>query len=111
MRVAQHTSGHNDALTLMLEQGLIGVIFYCIFLIRLLKFSYMLNKHNSKDSIIANSICIIVLCMGMFSNLVPIATYFTFLTFAIGILEGRNFNRARRLHVNTYTKAIRWLNP
>lgn len=111
MRVAQHTSGHNDALTLMLEQGLIGVIFYCIFLIRLLKFSYMLNKHNSKDSIIANSICIIVLCMGMFSNLVPIATYFTFLTFALGILEGQDYNRARRLYVSNHKQDIRCLNP
>lgn len=111
MRVAHHTSGHNDALTLMLEQGLIGIIFYCIFLFRLLKFTYKLHKYYSKDAIIADSICIIVLCMGMFSNLVPIATYFTFLTFALGILEGQDYNRTRRLYVSNHKQDIRCLNP
>lgn len=88
MAVAHHTSGHNDVLTLLLEQGILGTALYLIFIFRLFKLTINLYRKKSEYKIVSGSILIIVLLMGGFSNLVPLATYFAFLTFALGIIRG-----------------------
>lgn len=95
MAVAHHTSGHNDVLTLLLEQGIVGTTFYLIFIFRLFVLTIRLYTQKSQYKIAASCILVIVSLMGALSNLVPLATYFAFLTFSLGIIKGASYGNTR----------------
>lgn len=90
MRVARHTSAHNDFLTILIEQGIVGLLFYLTFVIKLFKTTWQVFKRGGYGVLSLLCICVIVLFMGMLSNLVPLATYFAFITFAYGIIISEN---------------------
>ncbi len=90
MSVATHTSAHNDFLTILIEQGIFGLLFYLAFVIKLFRTTWMIFKCGGYGALSLLCICVIVLFMGMLSNLVPLATYFAFVTFAYGIIISEN---------------------
>lgn len=90
MKVAKHTSAHNDLLTILIEQGLIGAVFYLVFIFRLIRDAWRLIKNKSYGMTSMLCMCVIVIFMGLFSNLVPLATYFSYITLAYGIIMSEN---------------------
>ena len=89
-KVVKHTSAHNDFLTILLEQGIIGVTFYSVFVFRIIRNTWRLFLRNGYGVTSLFCICVIVLFMGMFSNLIPLATYFAFLSFVYGVILSEN---------------------
>lgn len=87
-----HTNAHNDFLQVIYEYGLIGLVYYISLITRVLKQLKITNNAFKNDSsiIIAEGVgFIILIVMGLVSNLVVSYTFFVFLCCFWGYVEGQ----------------------
>lgn len=83
------SNAHNDLLQMMYEYGIIGTVFYLIMVFeRISKLKFIRRNNDSLYMAYLTSIIILVV-MGLVSNLVPSLTYFVFITSLWGLLEGK----------------------
>lgn len=85
--ITGHTNAHNDALQMIFEYGLIGLIFYLLILWKAIKATICLYKHHSLYYMGYLVSLIIFVVLGMVSNLVVFYSYFAFICAYWGIAE------------------------
>lgn len=85
--ITGHTNAHNDALQMIFEYGLIGLIFYLIILWYAIKATISLYKHHSMYFMGYVASLIIFVVLGMVSNLVVFYSYFAFICAYWGLAE------------------------
>lgn len=92
-----HTNAHNDALQLFYEYGFVGLAFYVVFIVLLIKRSKVIKKYMN-EYYIGYLFCIItVVVLGVFSNLITFNSYFAFVCSYIAMAEASFYKRT--LHV------------
>lgn len=97
--ITKHTNAHNDALHLLFEYGFVGLLFYILLLLFVIKRTLRLRKDNSSFYMGYVASLIIVVVLGAVSNLVVFYSYFAFICAYWGIVEARmdNINRIKLL--------------
>ena len=97
--ITKHTNAHNDALHLLFEYGFVGLLFYILLLLFVIKRTLRLRKDNSSFYMGYVASLIIVVVLGAVSNLVVFYSYFAFICAYWGIVEARmdNTNRIKLL--------------
>lgn len=85
--ITKHTNAHNDALQMLFEYGLVGVVFYLLMFWNAIKSTRVLYKHNSPFFMGYLASLIIFVVLGMVSNLVVYNSYFAFICAYWGIAE------------------------
>lgn len=85
----RHSTAHNDALQLLYEFGLIGLLVYILMLVRIIKRMFILRKIRSPYYLSYASSVVIAVVLGMVSGLVVFNSYFSFVCIFWGIIEGR----------------------
>ena len=88
-------NAHNDLLQMMYEYGIVGVIFYVVLLVDRFRQIARFRKMENGMYMAYLSSFYIFFFLGIFSNLVPLMSYFVFSTLLWGFLEG-NYIRERR---------------
>lgn len=83
-------NAHNDPLQLLYEYGLIGLIFYVIFVVRSIKSMLNLCKKKSMYYPGYFSCIAIILIMGSVSNLFVFGSFFAFLCAYMGIVSAKS---------------------
>lgn len=78
---------HNDPLQMLLEYGIIGLLFYIIMIYHLIKRMLVLRKKKSVYYVGYTSSVIITIVLGAVSDLVVFYSYFAFLCAFWGIME------------------------
>ena len=82
-----HTNAHNDALQLLYEFGLIGLMFYIALLLILFR-RLKVVKRYAEEYYVGYIFCFItIVVLGMFSNLVTFNSYFAFLCSYLAMAE------------------------
>lgn len=89
MDTIHHTSCHNDFLTIFLEFGIIGVVFYLMFIGHVLKRVFYTRKRNRQLFYCYSSISIILLVVGNVGDLFTCYTYLGFMMVILAVLEIR----------------------
>lgn len=87
IRLSQHSNAHNDALQILFEFGIVGLIGYLAFLMAIFRRMAILRKSKSNNYISYAASVIITVMLGLVSNLVPFHNYFAFLCIYWGIVE------------------------
>lgn len=85
--ITKHTNAHNDALQMLFEYGIVGLVFYLLMLWNAIKSSRALYRHNSPYFMGYLVSLIIFVVLGMVSNLVVFNSYFAFICAYWGIAE------------------------
>ena len=83
-----HTNAHNDALQMLYEFGIIGLMFYFWMLYLMLKKLFQLYKIKHEYFTAYATSVIVVIVLGLVSNLVVFYSYFAFITFFWGAIDG-----------------------
>jgi hypothetical protein len=82
-----HTNAHNDALQLLYEFGLIGLMFYIALLLILFRRLKVVKKY-AEEYYVGYIFCFItIVVLGMFSNLITFNSYFAFLCSYLAMAE------------------------
>lgn len=84
-----HTNAHNDALQMLYEYGIIGLVLYIIMFVKLFKRCRTVRSVDDNLFLGYVSCFVIFVVLGMVSNLVVFFSYFTFLCMYWGFAEGR----------------------
>lgn len=84
-----HTNAHNDALQMLFEYGIIGLVLYIIMFVKLFKRCRTVRSVDDNLFLGYVSCFVIFVVLGMVSNLVVFFSYFTFLCMYWGFAEGR----------------------
>ena len=87
MQTIGHTSAHNDFLTLLIEFGVVGMVFYIIFIIKIIKRVFKTYKHSRKAFYCYTCILIILLCVGNVGDLFTCYSYLGIIMATLAILE------------------------
>lgn len=88
-----HTNAHNDALQLLYEFGIIGLLFYITLLLILLRRLKVIKKY-AEEYYIGYIFCFItIVVLGLFSNLVTFNSYFAFLCSYLAMAEASVYNQ------------------
>jgi len=96
--LSKHTNAHNDALQLLFEYGIVGLIFYIYLIIYSWRRVRILRKMKSPYFMGYVSSFIIFIMLGLVSNLVVFYSYFAFICAFWGMVEARiQENRCVRL--------------
>ena len=85
--ITKHTNAHNDALQMLFEYGLVGLVFYLFILWNAIKSTRVLYKYKSPFFMGYLVSLIIFVVLGMVSNLVVFNSYFAFICAYWGIAE------------------------
>ena len=85
--ITEHTNAHNDALQMLFEYGLVGLVFYLLMLWNAIRSTRILYKHNSPFFMGYLVSLIIFVVLGMVSNLVVFNSYFAFICAYWGLAE------------------------
>ena len=85
--ITKHTNAHNDALQMLFEYGLVGLVFYLLMLWNAIRSTRILYKHNSPFFMGYLVSLIIFVVLGMVSNLVVFNSYFAFICADWGLAE------------------------
>lgn len=83
-----HTNAHNDALQMLYEFGIVGLMFYLWMLYIMFKKLLQLHKVKHEYFTAYATSAIIVIMLGLVSNLVVFYSYFAFITFFWGAIDG-----------------------
>lgn len=84
-----HTNAHNDALQMLFEYGIIGLIFYLCMLYYCIKRLILLKKRASPYYMGYMASVVIFVVLGMVSNLVVFYSYFAYICAYWGMVEAR----------------------
>lgn len=84
-----HTNAHNDALQMLFEYGIVGLVVYGLMIFYILKRLLVLRKQNSVYYIGYASSVILTGMLGLVSNLIVFYSYFSFLCAFWGIIEAK----------------------
>lgn len=87
--ITRHSNAHNDALQMLFEYGIVGLIVYGLMILFIIKRMRILYRQNSIHYIGYVSSVIITLVLGMVSNLIVFYSYFSFLCAYWGIIEAK----------------------
>lgn len=87
--LTRHTNAHNDALQMLFEYGVVGLVVYGLMIFYILKRLLVLRKQNSVYYIGYASSVIITVMLGLVSNLIVFYSYFSFLCAFWGIIEAK----------------------
>ncbi len=82
-------SAHNDFLEILYDYGIIGLGLYFIFIVRILKRTFLLRHGNVKYYHAHLAVLIIFIVMSMVSHLILYPTYFAYLVIIWAIAEGQ----------------------
>ena len=93
-----HSNAHNDALQLFYEYGFVGLVFYVAFIILLLKRLKVVRKYASEYYIGYIFCIIIVIILGVFSNLITFNSYFAFICSYLAMTEASLYKRTHYIH-------------
>lgn len=88
IRDTRHTNAHNDALQMLYEYGIIGMLLYFVLIYIMFKRTKLTYRKYSKYYMSYASSCVIVIMLGLVSNLVVFYSYFAFITALWGYMEG-----------------------
>jgi len=83
----RHPNAHNDALQLLFEYGIIGVVFYFTFVVRAIKKTIALRQSRSRYFMGYFTCVITIIVMGAVSNLFVFYSFFAFLCAYMGMAE------------------------
>lgn len=87
--LSRHTNAHNDALQMLFEYGIIGLVFYVFMLVYALKRLRILKRIKSEYYLGYAISMIIFIVLGLVSNLVVFYSYFAFICAFWGIVEAK----------------------
>lgn len=98
--ISRHSNAHNDALQLLFEFGIIGLIMYVTMFIHIIKRTVVLRKVQSSYYLSYVASVIITIILGAVSNLVVFYSYFAFICAYWGIVEAEMVNNSliRKFH-------------
>lgn len=82
-------NAHNDPLQLLYEYGLIGLVFYVVFVIRSIKSMIHLRRIKSKYYPGYFSCIAVIIIMGAVSNLFVFGSFFAFICAYMGIVSAK----------------------
>ena len=103
--ITNHTNAHNDALQMLFEYGIVGLILYVIMFVSVIKRTIKLYRHNSQFFMGYLVSVIIFVVLGMVSNLVVFYSYFAFLCAYWGLAENEiQYNRVHGLQIDNLWK-------
>ena len=81
-------NAHNDLLQMMYEYGLVGVVFYLVLLVNRARQLAVARHLDNCRCVAYLSAFYLLFFLGLFSNLVPLFSYFVFITMLWGLLDG-----------------------
>ena len=87
--ITRHTNAHNDALQMLFEYGIVGLIVYGLMTLYIIKRMIVLYKQNSIYYMGYASSVIITVMLGLVSNLIVFYSYFAFICAFWGIVEAK----------------------
>lgn len=87
--ITRHTNAHNDALQMLFEYGIVGLIVYGLMILYIIKRLIVLYKQNSIYYMGYASSVIITVMLGLVSNLIVFYSYFAFICAFWGIVEAK----------------------
>lgn len=87
IEITKHSNAHNDALQMLFEYGIIGLVVYIFFIIYLITRTNLLRKKQSPYYIGYVISLIITIILGLVSNLIVFYSYFAFLCAYWGFVE------------------------
>lgn len=85
--ISKHTNAHNDALQILFEFGLIGLVLYFVMLWKVIKRTIAFRKARSNYYMGYAASVVICIVLGAVSNLVVFNSYFSFICAYWGIAE------------------------
>ena len=94
------SSAHNDFLTLFLEQGLTGAIFYVIFIVYMLKRFFFTYKNHKELFYPYAALLIVLLVVGNVGDLFTCYSYLGLIMSMLGVLEVNYSIETRRLYAS-----------
>lgn len=86
---AKHTTAHNDFLTVLFEFGIVGVIFYIIFIVKVVKRMILFWKSYSEYTMCLVSSVIILLVVGNVGDMFTCYSYLAYIMILLGAIEAR----------------------
>lgn len=86
-------SAHNDFIEILVDYGILGLVFYIFFIVRIIKIFFILEKSNSFYAAPMASALVIYFVISMFSHLLLYPTYFINLLIFFVIME----NEAKKI--------------
>lgn len=86
---AKHTTAHNDFLTVLFEFGIIGLLFYLVFMIKVLKRAIEFWKNYSEYTMCLVSSIIILFVVGNVGDLFTCYSYLAYITILLGAIEAK----------------------
>ncbi len=87
IRITGHTNAHNDALQILFEFGIVGLILYLAMLWKVFKRTLTLRRIKSSYYFGYLASLVIVVVLGLVSNLVVFYSYFSFICAYWGLAE------------------------
>ena len=87
IRITKHTNAHNDALQMLFEYGVVGLILYIVLLWKVFKRTRFLRRTKSSYYFGYLASLVIVVVLGLVSNLVVYYSYFSFICAYWGLAE------------------------
>lgn len=87
--ITKHSNAHNDALQMLFEYGIVGLIVYIIMCFYVIRRMLILRGKKSKYYLGYASSVIITVLLGLTSNLFVFYSYFSFLCAFWGIIEAK----------------------
>jgi O-antigen ligase len=102
IKITRHSNAHNDALQMLFEFGIVGLIGYIMLLVYIFKRLIVLRKSKSTTYLSYATSVIITVVLGLVSNLVVFHSYFAFICAYWGIVEAEmvNKNLIRKIYYN-----------
>lgn len=92
------TNAHNDALQMLFDYGLIGLLSYLVFIFLLIKVVINSRKKSLYFYPSLLAVFVIVVVLGMVSNLYVFNSYFAFICSLLGVYEGSLMYRKKCLY-------------
>ena len=87
IRMTNHTNAHNDALQMVFEFGIVGLVLYIVMLCKVFKRVFVLRKMKSSYYFGYLASLVILVVLGLVSNLVVFYSYFSFICAYWGLAE------------------------
>lgn len=87
IEVTRHSNAHNDALQMLFEFGVVGLIVYVIMIVNIIKRMIVLKNNKSTYYCGYASSVSITIMLGLVSNLIVFYSYFAFICAYWGLIE------------------------
>lgn len=87
IRITRHTNAHNDALQMLFEFGIVGLVLYIVLLWNIIKRTRILRRIKSSYYFGYLVSLVIFVVLGFVSNLVVFYSYFSFICAYWGLAE------------------------